>query len=413
MVETNSNQEVNNPQNTMQFQSLDSNNQINSAPVAWIRRFDGVGNNNGSNASNEKCPLKVDTSHPLWQTFLDSGTVSPLAFFRIFLSPPTYFNSPTPWRRSTRFAQKVHELLESFRPGTYIYQPFQKEAIRPTHNVESGESVNCIAASSTEKEHGAPAHTNDLEKQNNGDKSNESVEQEGEILHSLSTTSIHSIENELIIPELEPENNANDGHTTVEKQYTFNATEKDVLNESEGPNEVPDSENLMSDNIPNSSINRVLSERITRHKISKKLREARLSNFRKRKIDTDHESNVPKSELQPSSKVSARTSSSSNENKYITTYSLLHTSESTNRLDLELDENRQRLYVDTGRPRPFRRLYEDNVDDNNENNFNENVIEENRTIQSYQESHLTFRNSTNYQARDLQVTLYKGFLSHP
>ena len=23
--------------------------------------------------------------------------------------------------------QKVHELLESFRPGTYIYQPFHKE----------------------------------------------------------------------------------------------------------------------------------------------------------------------------------------------------------------------------------------------------------------------------------------------
>ena len=26
----------------------------------------------------------------------------------------------------------MQELLESFRPGTYIYQPFQKESIPPT-----------------------------------------------------------------------------------------------------------------------------------------------------------------------------------------------------------------------------------------------------------------------------------------
>ena len=26
----------------------------------------------------------------------------------------------------------MQELLESFRPGTYIYQPFQKESITPT-----------------------------------------------------------------------------------------------------------------------------------------------------------------------------------------------------------------------------------------------------------------------------------------
>ena len=412
MVETNGNQEVNNPQNVMPFQSLDSNNQTNSAPAAWVRRFDGVGNNIGSNASKDRCPLKVDTSHPLWQTFLDSGTVSPLAFFRIFLSPPTYFNSPTPWRRSTRFAQKVHELLESFRPGTYIYQPFQKGTIRPTHNVEAGEPDNSITNSSGGEEKDVLAPTKDVEQQNICDKSNETLGHAEEVLNSLSSTSLASIENVLVVPENVPKSNDDDNYTTVEKQCIFNATENDALNVPDGSKEDSEPDNSMLNNPPNSSINRVLSERITRHKISKKLREARLSNFRKRKLDTVHESNAPKSELQPSNKVSALTSSLSNENKNIVSYSLLHTSESTNRLDLELDENRQRLYVDTGRPRPFRRLYEDNVDDNNENNFNENVIEENRTIQSYQESHLTFRNSTNY-ARDLQVTLYKGFLSHP
>ena len=75
-----------------------------STPVSWIGNYSS--NSNVGRASvmtnNNQCPLKLDTSHPLWQTFLDSGTISPLAFFRIFLSPPTYFHSPTPWRRSTR-----------------------------------------------------------------------------------------------------------------------------------------------------------------------------------------------------------------------------------------------------------------------------------------------------------------------
>ena len=122
----------------------DLHNHINSAPVTWIGRTDGTVNN----TFNTGCPIKVDTSHPLWQTFLDSGTVSPLAFFRIFLSPPTYFNSPTPWRRSTRFVQKVQELLESFRPGTYVYQPFQKESVTTISNVESNRHEELSAQSS-------------------------------------------------------------------------------------------------------------------------------------------------------------------------------------------------------------------------------------------------------------------------
>ena len=33
--------------------------------------------------------------------------------------------------------QKVQELLESFRPGTYIYQPFQKQTVPSNVNVRS------------------------------------------------------------------------------------------------------------------------------------------------------------------------------------------------------------------------------------------------------------------------------------
>ena len=75
-----------------------------STPVSWIGNYSSNTNVRGTGVmpNNNQCPLKLDTSHPLWQTFLDSGTISPLAFFRIFLSPPTYFHSPTPWRRSTR-----------------------------------------------------------------------------------------------------------------------------------------------------------------------------------------------------------------------------------------------------------------------------------------------------------------------
>ena len=75
-----------------------------STPVSWIGNYSSNSNVGRANlmTNNSQCPLKLDTSHPLWQTFLDSGTISPLAFFRIFLSPPTYFHSPTPWRRSTR-----------------------------------------------------------------------------------------------------------------------------------------------------------------------------------------------------------------------------------------------------------------------------------------------------------------------
>merc|ERR1719273_1740659 len=86
-------------------------------PVTWI-----------NSASGDKFPIQIDLNHPLWQTFLESGSVSPSQFFRMFFSPPTYFHSPTPWRsrNSQRLAQKVSELLDTFKPGTFSYRPFKK-----------------------------------------------------------------------------------------------------------------------------------------------------------------------------------------------------------------------------------------------------------------------------------------------
>ena len=78
----------------------------------------------------------------------------------------------------------------------------------------------------------------------------------------------------------------------------------------------------------------------------------------------------------------------------------------SSRLDIELDESRQRLYVDTGRPRPFQREYlaTENVNapslENQEIRFNE---EDNVTIRSYQESQ-QLQNMLPNQARSLQVS---------
>ena len=100
MVETDYNRDEDLPQNVVRNQGVGID--VESTPVSWIGNSYRARHNGAYLNSNDKCPIKVDISHPLWQTFLDSGTVSPLAFFRIFFSPPTYFNSPTPWRRSTR-----------------------------------------------------------------------------------------------------------------------------------------------------------------------------------------------------------------------------------------------------------------------------------------------------------------------
>jgi len=88
-------------------------------PVTWI-----------PSASGDKFPIQIDLNHPLWQTFLESGCLSPTQFFRMFFSPPTYFHNPTPWqsRSSVSLAQRVSELLDSFRPGSISYRPFKKHA---------------------------------------------------------------------------------------------------------------------------------------------------------------------------------------------------------------------------------------------------------------------------------------------
>ena len=78
-------------------------------PVTWI-----------NSASGDKFPIQIDLNHPLWQTFLESGSVSPSQFFRMFFSPPTYFHSPTPWR--SRNSQRcVHKKRFS------LFEKYQKK----------------------------------------------------------------------------------------------------------------------------------------------------------------------------------------------------------------------------------------------------------------------------------------------
>ena len=69
------------------FQDMDNAAARSSNPVTWIH-----------SASGDKFPFQMDLTHPLWQTFLESGSLSPTQFFRMFFSPPTYFHNPTPWR---------------------------------------------------------------------------------------------------------------------------------------------------------------------------------------------------------------------------------------------------------------------------------------------------------------------------
>lgn len=79
-----------------------------------------------ASATGERFPVQVDTNHPMWKAFLESGSLSPSQFFRAFLAPNSYFHSPTPWGSHRRLAAKVSELLDSFRPGSYSYRPFKK-----------------------------------------------------------------------------------------------------------------------------------------------------------------------------------------------------------------------------------------------------------------------------------------------
>ena len=81
----------NSPDNTQKLEKNGQNNEKKKTrenkPVSWIH-----------SASGDKFPIKMDLNHPLWQTFLESGSVSPTQFFRMFFRPPTYFHNPTPWQ---------------------------------------------------------------------------------------------------------------------------------------------------------------------------------------------------------------------------------------------------------------------------------------------------------------------------
>ena len=88
------------------FKSLNAFNEMSRFPLFFcrVRQMDKGAKNNSNpvtwiqSASGDKFPIQMDLTHPLWQTFLESGSLSPTQFFRMFFSPPTYFHNPTPWR---------------------------------------------------------------------------------------------------------------------------------------------------------------------------------------------------------------------------------------------------------------------------------------------------------------------------
>jgi len=71
----------------------------------------------------------VDVSSRVWKLFLDSKCSSAIVFFRLHLSARTYFRNPTPWNPGnvSNLSRKVSQLLDSFRPGSSSYSPFQKK----------------------------------------------------------------------------------------------------------------------------------------------------------------------------------------------------------------------------------------------------------------------------------------------
>eukprot|EP00092_Neocalanus_flemingeri_P011199 GFUD01012064.1.p1 GENE.GFUD01012064.1~~GFUD01012064.1.p1 ORF type:complete len:524 (+),score=132.20 GFUD01012064.1:388-1959(+) len=72
----------------------------------------------------------VDVSSRVWRLFLDSKCSSATVFFKLHLSARTYFRSPTPWNpgSASNLSTKVAKLLDSFRPGSSSYSPFQSKS---------------------------------------------------------------------------------------------------------------------------------------------------------------------------------------------------------------------------------------------------------------------------------------------
>ena len=229
---------------------------------------------------------------------------------------------------------------------------------------------------------------------------------------SLSNPLLIPLERISSIPDVDSENH---NHTLSHDTQVASTQKNDSLHSENIPNnedkeisEIADDNISLTRNISNSPINLVLSEQLTRHRIKRKLRDARLSNFKKRNANSNQLSDLQASDQQSSKEVSHYTLRSSHETENVTNYTLLNRSSSTNHLDIELDEDRQRLYVDTGRPRPFRRLYDDNIDNGDENSINENVAVNDITIRSYQESHVSLSNVSNHHARDLEVLSFSS-----
>jgi len=85
----------------------------------------------------------VDVSSRVWRLFLDSKCSSATVFFRLHLSARTYFHSPTPWNpgSASNLSRKVSALLDSFRPGSSSYSPFEAESDENNNQSQNNENV--------------------------------------------------------------------------------------------------------------------------------------------------------------------------------------------------------------------------------------------------------------------------------
>eukprot|EP00092_Neocalanus_flemingeri_P021998 GFUD01023856.1.p1 GENE.GFUD01023856.1~~GFUD01023856.1.p1 ORF type:complete len:317 (+),score=55.55 GFUD01023856.1:371-1321(+) len=86
--------------------------------------------NSQSTFNNYNKTKPVDVSSHVKRLFLDSKCSSATIFFRLHLSAHSYFHSPTPWNpgSASNLSTKVAKLLDSFRPGSSSYSPFQSKS---------------------------------------------------------------------------------------------------------------------------------------------------------------------------------------------------------------------------------------------------------------------------------------------
>jgi len=80
--------------------------------------------------------VPVDVSSNVWRLFLDSKCSSATVFFKLHLSAHSYFHSPTPWNpgSNSTLPRKVAKLMDSFRPGSSSYSPFQVQSETDANN---------------------------------------------------------------------------------------------------------------------------------------------------------------------------------------------------------------------------------------------------------------------------------------